>query len=88
MLFSLAVQLDMIIGHKDVITAFLNCNLKEKIYMEQQEHYVDDGNQVYLLRKAIYGLKQVSKAWHDKIHSVLTSLGFKIHVCMSKSEGV
>jgi hypothetical protein len=80
MLFSLAVQLDMTIDHMDVVTAFLNGDLKEEVYMEQPEHYVSGGNKVCLLRKAIYGLKQASKAWYDKIHSVLISLGFKICV--------
>jgi hypothetical protein len=42
MLFSLAVELDMTIDHMDVITAFLNGNLKEKYI--QPQHYVNDGN--------------------------------------------
>jgi hypothetical protein len=40
----------------DVKTTFLNAELSEEIYVRLPEE-VDGGNQVYRLRKALYGLK-------------------------------
>jgi len=62
----------------DVKSAFLNGLLDEEIYMEQPEGFVDPDHpkKVCLLKKAIYGLKQASRAWNLQFHGVLTDLGF------------
>ncbi|MBF2463474.1 reverse transcriptase domain-containing protein, partial [Listeria welshimeri] len=64
--------------HLDVQTAFLNGDLKEEIYMNQPEGFITPGNEekVYRLRKAVYGLKQASRAWYHKVKDVLLSLGY------------
>ena len=36
-----------------------------------------DPNDIWVLKKSLYGLKQSGKAWNNKIHDVLTSMGFK-----------
>lgn len=71
-LLALAAQYDLDIEHLDVKTAFLNGDLKETVYMEQPEGFVNKGNtnKVYRLNKAIYGLKQAAKSWYEKINSV------------------
>lgn len=43
------------------ITAFLQGELEETIYMEQPAYHDDGSNKVCLLKKSIYGLKQASR---------------------------
>jgi hypothetical protein len=78
-LFSLAVQLDLMIRHIDVERAFLNGALEEEIYIEQPA-VLNDGNNdnVWLLHKALYGLKQAGCLWHLHLHDVLISLQFTL----------
>ena len=63
----------------DIKTAFLYGELDEEIYMEQPEGFVKRGqeNQVCRLKKAIYGLKQASRTWNEKLHTTLLEQGFK-----------
>ncbi|GKB88185.1 retrovirus-related pol polyprotein from transposon TNT 1-94, partial [Tanacetum coccineum] len=55
---------NMTIYQMDVKMAFLNGELKEKVYVSQPEGFVDQDNpsQVYKLKKALYGLKQAPRA--------------------------
>lgn len=77
-LFAIGVEFDMDIEHIDVSTAFLNGDLKETIYMEQPVGFEVDGtNKVCLLKKSLYGLKQASRAWNEKVHDVLIHHGYK-----------
>ena len=63
----------------DVVSAFLNGELKEEIYMKQPPGYVQSGkeNLACKLRKSIYGLKQSPHCWNHKLCDHLKSLGFK-----------
>lgn len=78
-LLSLAAVNDMEIVQLDVRTAFLNGTLNKDIYMNQPEGYIDEKQPqaVCKLLKSLYGLKQASRAWNLKFHSVLCDLGFK-----------
>nr|GEY52083.1 hypothetical protein [Tanacetum cinerariifolium] len=62
----------------DVKMAFLNCPLKEEIYVAQPDGFVDPDHpeKVYRLRKALFGLKQAPKAWYDELSKFLLSKGF------------
>nr|GEZ50976.1 retrovirus-related Pol polyprotein from transposon TNT 1-94 [Tanacetum cinerariifolium] len=62
----------------DMKTAFLNCPLKEEVYVAQPDGFVDPNHpeKVYRLRKALYGLKQAPRAWYNKLSKFLTSKGF------------
>ncbi|GKC35350.1 retrovirus-related pol polyprotein from transposon TNT 1-94 [Tanacetum coccineum] len=62
----------------DIKTAFLNGELKEKVYVSQPEGFVDQDNpsHVYKLKKALYGLKQVPRVRYDMLSSFLISQHF------------
>jgi hypothetical protein len=50
-----------------VKSAFLNGPIKEEVYVEQPPDFEDSEypNHVYKLSKAIYGLKQATRAWYE-----------------------
>lgn len=78
LLFAISVQLGMDITHLDVKTAFLNGHLKESIFMHLPEGFpMNSSNKVLKLRKAVYGLKQSSLAWYNKVEEILCKSGFK-----------
>ncbi|GKF99144.1 retrovirus-related pol polyprotein from transposon TNT 1-94, partial [Tanacetum coccineum] len=60
------------------MTAFLNGNLREEVYVSQPDGFVDPDkpNYVYKLKKALYGLKQAPRTWYDMLSSFLISLDF------------
>ncbi|GJV11983.1 retrovirus-related pol polyprotein from transposon TNT 1-94 [Tanacetum coccineum] len=62
----------------DVKTTFLYGPLKEEVYVNQPDGFVDPYNpdQVYRLKKALYGLKQAPRAWYDELSNFLVSKGF------------
>ena len=51
-------------------TAFLYGELEEELYLEQPEVFVIAGREkgVYRLKKSLYGLKQVPRAWNTKFN--------------------
>lgn len=64
----------------DVVTAFLNGDLDEDIYMQVPEGLKTPANtgKVCKLNKALYGLKQAPRQWYAKIHVYLVEqLNFK-----------
>ena len=86
-IMALVAHFDMELHQMDVKTAFLNGDLNEEVYMIQPEGFVanDSGKLVCRLKKSIYGLKQVSRQWYLKFHSVVTSYGFvenKVDQCI------
>jgi hypothetical protein len=66
------------IHQMDVDSAFLYADLEEELYMEQHEGFVEPGMHDYvcLLLKVLYGLKQASRAWYQRMHTVLLEFGF------------
>ncbi|GJS85709.1 retrovirus-related pol polyprotein from transposon TNT 1-94 [Tanacetum coccineum] len=62
----------------DVKTTFLNGPLKEEVYVNQPDGFIDPHhpNKGYHLKKALYGLKQAPRAWYDKLSNFLVSKGF------------
>ncbi|GKE42192.1 retrovirus-related pol polyprotein from transposon TNT 1-94, partial [Tanacetum coccineum] len=62
----------------DVKTTFLYGPLKEEVYINQPDRFVDPyhPDKVYHLKKALYGLKQAPRAWYDELSKFLVSKGF------------
>src|SRR5882672_3918906 len=56
--------------------AYLNSILDEEIYMVQPDHFNDGTRCMLKLVRAIYGLKQAGRVWHQKLCHVLANLGF------------
>jgi hypothetical protein len=64
----------------DVKSAFLNCPIKEEVYVEQPPGFEDSEypTHVYKLSKALYGLKQAPRAWYECLRDFLITNGFKV----------
>nr|GFB97496.1 copia protein [Tanacetum cinerariifolium] len=62
----------------DVKIAFLYSPLKEEVYINQPDGFVDPyhPDKVYRLKKVLYGLKQAPRAWYDELSKFLLSKGF------------
>ncbi|GJR01998.1 retrovirus-related pol polyprotein from transposon TNT 1-94 [Tanacetum coccineum] len=73
-----AANKNMTIFQIDIKMAFLNGELKEKVYVSQPEGFVDQDNpsHVYKLKKALYGLKQAPRAWYNMLSSFFISQHF------------
>ncbi|GJR00774.1 retrovirus-related pol polyprotein from transposon TNT 1-94 [Tanacetum coccineum] len=73
-----AANKNITIFQMDVKMAFLNGELKEEVYVSQPVGFVDQDNpsHVYKLKKALYSLKQVPRAWYDMLSSFLISQHF------------
>lgn len=71
LLLALAALHDYHIHQMDVITTFLHATLKETIYIDQPEGYIQHGheNKVCLLLKSLYGLKQSARDWYNELIS-------------------
>nr|GEZ37590.1 hypothetical protein [Tanacetum cinerariifolium] len=69
---------NMPIYQMDVKMAFLNGKLKEEVYVNQPEGFVDLDHltHVYRLKKDLYGLKQAPWAWYDTLSRFLLDNDF------------
>jgi len=63
----------------DVKKAFLHGELKEKINMMPPEGFESlfKENEVCLLNKSLYGVKQAPRQWNEKFDHYMTEIGFK-----------
>ena len=69
---------DLELEQMDVVTAFLNGDLEEDIYMSVPEGLKtnNNSNKVCKLLKSLYGLKQSPRQWYFKMHEFLLKIGF------------
>ena len=63
----------------DVKSTFFNGILEEEVYIEQLDGFVDENNRdiVCKLHKALYGSKQVPRAWYESLRKYLVKIGFE-----------
>lgn len=76
-LFALAVKMNLKIDQMDAVTAFMQGDLNEEIYLEQPDGFNDGTNRVCKLNRAINGLKQSGRVWNKKLVKALKSFGLK-----------
>jgi transposase InsO family protein len=74
---ALAALEDLEMESVDISSAFLNGDMDAEVYMQQPEGFVQKGREwVCRLLKSLYGLKQASRLWQQKLDEVLSELGF------------
>lgn len=78
MILALAAEMGWNIHQMDMMTSFLNGMVEEEIYMEQPKGFetLNKDNQVCLLKRALYELKEAPRALYTHIDSYLQGLGF------------
>lgn len=88
LVLALVAHFDLTLEFMDVVTAFLNAPLTEEVYMEIPEgfegssprgsrHNASSPRLVWLLLRAIYGLKQASRQWNITLTQfIVQELGF------------
>ena len=78
LLFAIAAEKKMHLRQADVSTAFLYGDLPktETVYMNCPAGIEHKSGQVMKLQKCIYGLKQASRRWFDKLKGILISAGY------------
>ena len=75
---ALVVRHDLEVHQLDIKTAFLNGILEEEVYVEQPAGYHEGAADIGChLLKALYGLRQASRAWHTRLTEELTGMGFQ-----------
>ena len=79
LLLCYCLEKNLIVKQFDVQTALLQADLKEEILMEVPEGFKDKypKNRVIRLLRAIYGLKQSSRAFNEKLTQTMILLGWR-----------
>ena len=64
------------IQQMDVKGAYLNGTLRERVYMQQPEGFMDGTGHMCLLVKTLYGLKQARREWNIELDTKLRRRGY------------
>ena len=89
-LMAITAQFDLETRQLDVVNAFVNCELDEVVYMRLPPGFEKPGK-VFLLRKALYGLRRSPLLWQTKLTEAFRSLGFTLlaqEPCVALIKGV
>ena len=78
-LLAIASHLNFKLYQMNVKSAFLNGMLQEEVYVEQPKGFVDPHrpDDVYKLKRAMYGFKQAPRAWYYRLTAYLIEHRFK-----------
>jgi hypothetical protein len=84
-LLAMVAYFDLELEQLDVKTVFLHGELEEQIYMQQPEGFIVPNmeDQVCLLKKSLYGLKQSPRQWYKRFDMFMVSHGYTRSVCDS-----
>lgn len=76
-LLAASVDEEMYIHQMDVVSAYVQGELSDEVYMEQPEMYVqkDEESKVCKLLKPLYGLKQSGREWYNTFDKHVTNNG-------------
>jgi len=77
-LFTISARKAWHVMQMDAVTAFLNSNLEEEVYIRSIPGYPVQKGHVFRLRKALYGLKQASRAWYLLLLKNLIDMGWRM----------
>ncbi|GKD18274.1 putative ribonuclease H-like domain-containing protein, partial [Tanacetum coccineum] len=74
-----ASYMDFTVYQMDVKSAFLYGTIEEEVYVCQPPGFVDPEfpDKVYKVEKALYGLHQAPRAWHETLSTYLIENGFR-----------
>ena len=70
LVISIAAMRNNKIRHIDIKSAYLNAKLTETVYVQPPAGYVHT-DEVWLLQKVLYGLKQAGREWYWMLKSML-----------------
>ena len=86
LLLQVSVENNLTVHQLDVRTAYLNADIDCEVFIKQPEGFEVGGkNQVWKLRKSLYGLKQSGRNWNLVLSQYLRRIGFKqsrVDVCL------
>ncbi|CAI5716287.1 unnamed protein product [Peronospora effusa] len=78
MFIAVCIIREMVIYQGDINTAYLNATLGIKQYLEEVEGYpCEDKGMIYVIDKALYGLRQSGREWNTEVNSWFIDYGFK-----------
>lgn len=77
-LFAISAQMRYHMHQMDVKTAFLNGELTDETYCEPPPGYSSGNGMVWKLKKALYGLRQAPRAWHECLVKALVAGDFAV----------
>ena len=72
----LAEHNDLDIWQTDVGNAYLESETKELVYVIAGPEFASQEGHVFVIRKALYGLKSSGLRWHERFSEVLLQMGF------------
>lgn len=75
-LLAAAVEEEMHVHQMDVVSAYVQGNLNDEVFMEQPEAFMEKGDRrVCKLHKPLYGLKQSGREWYKRLDEFVTRQG-------------
>jgi hypothetical protein len=79
LLLAYACSKNVKVYQMDEKSSFLNGELEEEVYIEQPEEFQLSENTDYVckLKKSLYGLKHVPRAWYSRLDKYLQQAGFR-----------